>query len=259
MTELEWGRLTWPELRDRLAHPRAVALLPIGATEAHGPHLPLDTDVVIARAVALAAARGLEAEGFAPLVLPPLAYGICVAAASFPGTVGNGTEALRLTLLNLAAAVASQGVRRLAIVNHHLEPDHVRAIEAVATEARLAEGAAIGLRLILPRHWRAPHRLALGDEFATGDAHAGRYETSMVLAADPAAVREEKRSGLAPRWVGLIAKLRAGVRSFEEAGAPEAYVGDPAAATAEEGERTIGLLAALVVEAVKEGFPHGGA
>ena len=80
------AELTWPEARDAFAA-GAVAILPVGATEAHGPHLPLDTDVRIAVGAADRTAARLAAEGTPALVLPPLAYGVSFVGTSFAGTL----------------------------------------------------------------------------------------------------------------------------------------------------------------------------
>ena len=82
----EWAKCTWIEARDLLSN-RAVALLPIGCTEPHGPHLPLDTDVTIAVAQARRAAELLGSAGVRALVLPPLAYGVTNYTDGFAGRV----------------------------------------------------------------------------------------------------------------------------------------------------------------------------
>src|SRR2546425_10165 len=86
MAVLDFAHLTWEEVRD-LDRTKAVALLPVGAVEAHGPHLPLTTDVVIAETMARAAAVRLATRGYDALLLPPLAYTAAEFAAGFPGTV----------------------------------------------------------------------------------------------------------------------------------------------------------------------------
>src|SRR5262245_40649043 len=73
MPTREWAAMTWEEARD-LDPSRVVVLLPVGAVEAHGPHLPLDTDVVIAEAMACAGADRLAAAGLVPKILPSIAY-----------------------------------------------------------------------------------------------------------------------------------------------------------------------------------------
>ena len=249
-SRLFWSERTYVEVRDALAAGDVVALLPVGATEAHGPHLSLDTDVAIAREVALRAARALETAGRRPLILPPIAYAVTGFAAEFAGTMGIGEHAARHVFDDLFAALALQGVRALAIVNHHLDPGHL----AVLREAAIA--APKRLRIAFPDHARKPYALVLGDEFRSGDCHAGRYETSLALACGGGRVREERRAGLEPRWLGLVAAMRAGKRTFGEIGASEAYFGDPRAGTAEEGERLLETLARIVVEAVEEAAPR---
>jgi creatinine amidohydrolase len=99
----------------------------------------------------------------------------------------------------------------------------------------------------------------LGDEFKSGDCHAGRYESSLVLHADPAAVREGERGKLEPVAIDLIAKMKAGVTTFREMGADRAYCGDPAAASADEGRDLADRLARMVVAAALEAWPELGA
>lgn len=252
---LLWARRTWPEVKAAIESGALVALLPVGATEAHGPHLSLDADVAIAEETALRAAAALTALGRRALVLPPLAYTVARFAADFPGTVGVSEGAARALLDDLLASLAAQGVARLVLVNHHLEPAHLAVLrEAVAR-------APAPLRVAFPDHTRKPLPARIGGEFQQGDCHAGRYESALLLAAPEAEtrVRDEARRSLARRDVGLIAAIRAGTRSFREAGAPEAYTGDPAAASREEGEGLFGTLAAIVVEAAQGLFQEGDA
>jgi creatinine amidohydrolase len=95
----------------------------------------------------------------------------------------------------------------------------------------------------------------LGEEFRSGDCHAGRYESSLVMAADPASVREDERRALEPVRIDLIEKMKAGVTSFRQAGADRAYCGDPRAATAEEGADLTARLGAMIVSCVREAWP----
>src|SRR5207247_9165151 len=86
MAVLDLAQLTWEEVRD-LDRAKAVAILPVGAIEAHGPHLPLATDVIIAETMARAAAARLATHGYDAVLLPPLTYTAAEFAAGFPGTV----------------------------------------------------------------------------------------------------------------------------------------------------------------------------
>ena len=100
------AELTWPEARDAFAA-GAVAILPVGATEAHGPHLPLDTDVHIAIGAADRTAALLAAEGTPALVLPPLAYGVSFVGTSFAGTLPVAVETMTARRARCADRIGS--------------------------------------------------------------------------------------------------------------------------------------------------------
>jgi creatinine amidohydrolase len=249
MTELT--KLTWPEARARFG-PDLVALLPIGSTEPHGPHLPLDVDVTIALAQTRAAAAELERLGVSALVLPALPYGVTYYTDGFEGRVTLRTGTLWHVLDDVVESLEEQGVRRIVFSNAHLEPAHVEVLRGVALDH--AERTREKAQVLFPDNTRRRWAATLGAEFQGGDCHAGRYETSLVLAADPESVRAN-RSGLAPLSIDLLAKLAAGVRSFAQAGASEAYCGDPAAASAEEGRAHLAALAGMIVTSVREAWP----
>lgn len=246
MAVLHLDALTWTEVRD-LDRARLVAILPSGAVEAHGPHLPLSTDRVIAQAMAEAGARRLLAAGWQPLLLPPLDYTAAPFAAGFPGTLSVRPTTVTALVVDIARALAAQGIACLAIANAHLDPAHLGALYT-ASKAIAAEGLAISF--VFPDLTRKPWALRLGDEFKSGACHAGRYEGSVVMAARPDLVREEVRQGLAANPVSLSQAIRAGQQTFEAAGGPQAYFGDPAAASAAEGEATTGILGGILAAAV---------
>ena len=99
----------------------------------------------------------------------------------------------------------------------------------------------------------------LTDEFKRGACHAGSYETSLVLAARPELVRDEVRRGLMVKPIDLARAMREGKRTFGEAGAAEAYFGDPAAASVEEGNDIYARLVAMIVAEVRGAWPPTGA
>ena len=246
-----WGDATWTELAGaglgrRGETARIVALLPVGAVEAHGPHLPLVTDVVIAAAAAEAALPGLRRIGLHPMLLPPLPYTAAPFAAAFPGTISVRPATLTALLADIAASLERQGADALVIVNAHLDPAHLTSI------LKVASAYTGSMPVIHPdlteRRWAS----RLTEEFRSGACHAGRYETSVVMAAAPELVRDGERRRLPPNPASLSRAIRAGKTTFEEAGVAEAYCGDPAAATAEEGRETLEILAGIVVEAVGE-------
>jgi len=106
---------------------------------------------------------------------------------------------------------------------------------------------------------RKPWAARLTEEFRSGACHAGRFEGSIVLAERPDLVREPVQKALAPNPASLSTAIRAGARTFAEAGGPRAYFGAPAEATAEEGRATIETLGQILADAVREALAAKGA
>jgi creatinine amidohydrolase len=210
-------RSTWPELAD-LAASDAVLVVPVGATEQHGPHLPATTDTDIALAVVTAAAA------LDPLlvVAPAVAYGSSGEHAGFAGTLSIGQEATESLLVELGRAAAATFAHVVLACTHGGNAVPLaRALARLADEGHPVTGW-------WPR-WR-------------GDLHAGRTETSLMLAIAPDSVRVDR---MAPGDTGsaddLLPRLRAGgVRSVS----PYGVLGDPTGATADEGRALIRAAAA---------------
>jgi len=238
--------MTWEEARDA-AGPGSVAILPVGAIEAHGPHLPLETDVIIAQAMARTGAARLAARGLRVLVLPPLTYTSAGFARGFAGTLSLRPETVVATVVDIADSLRQHGYTVLAIANAHLDPDHLASIEAAVSQIR----GGLRLRVAFPNLVIKPWALRLSDEFKSGACHAGQFETSIVLAERPDLVREATMAALPPNPASLSRAIREGKLEFEEAGGPRAYFGYPAQATAEEGRATIEALGAILDEAVQ--------
>jgi creatinine amidohydrolase len=229
--------LTSPQLA-ALRERRPVALWPVGAVEPHGPHAPLGTDTLISVGICERAAQRL---GDA-VVLPALPFGVTRYGAAFAGAVGISEATLRAVVLDVAAAVAAQGFRRLAIVNNHFEPEQVATLRAAAQEA-----GALYLDLV-----RRANTERLTDEFRRGSGHAGRYETSLVLADAPQLVDHQAKEQLPAVEVDMPAAIAAGRTDFLAMGMEQAYCGAPAEATAEEGRETFETLTDMLVELVRE-------
>jgi creatinine amidohydrolase len=241
---LRLAEMTWEEARD-LDRERAFALLPVGATEAHGPHLPLATDGIIAEAMAASAWRRLLDEGWPSVVLPTLEYVAAPFAEAFPGTVSVRAETMTALVVDIARALAGQGFRTLAVANAHLDPAHLASLHAAGEVIRSEKI----LRWVFPDLTRKPWGSRLPDEFRTGACHAGQYETSVVMAARPDLVHEAARRALPANPASLSRAIAEGQATFAEAGGPDAYFGWPADATAEEGLGTIGILGGILAEA----------
>lgn len=239
--------LTWTDVRD-LDRDRLVAILPTGAVEAHGPHLPMCTDGIIAEGMAEEGARRLSDKGLVPLILPSFDYTSAGFAAAFAGTVSLRPETATALLVDIASSLERHGIRYLAVANSHFDPIHLGSIY----EARRQVRQALQLQMIFPDVTRKPWALRLTDEFKSGACHAGRYEGSIVMARRGDLVRDGVRRDLAANPRSLSDAIRQGVESFAAAGGPQAYFGDPAAATAEEGESTLAELGQILAEAVWE-------
>ena len=240
-------RLSWPAFRD-LASQRLIAILPLGAIEAHGPHLPLGTDIVIAEAMAVAGAGRLHARGFDVVILPALSASPAPFAAAFAGTIDTPPAATAATIEGIARSLGRHGVRATVIANAHHDPAHVTAIRGAVDQI----GREGSTQLLFPDLTRRRWAARLTAEFQSGACHAGRYETSVVLAVDPAQVPADVLPSLAPNPQSLVAAIGRGDRSFAEAGGPEAYFGAPAEATADEGREIIERLGRIIEDAVIE-------
>ena len=221
----------WPELAGSAA---ATLIIPLGSTEQHGPHLPLDTDTRIADAVA----RGAAAQ-FGPevLVAPAVSYGAAGEHESFPGTVSIGTEGLRAVLVELGRS-AGRWARRLVFVNGH--GGNTEALRAAVQLLRTEGRDVRWYGCVLPRDAGFPR-----------DAHAGRTETSIMLAVAPRTVRLDlARAGNTEPLADLLPAMRAGsVRAVTENG----VLGDPSGASAEEGREMLAALVEGCVAAVRLG------
>jgi creatinine amidohydrolase len=242
----ELAQLAYPDVEELLADERrTVLLLPLGATEPHGPHAPLETDTLISLGICRRAAERLANDpGVRPLVLPPLPYGVTRYGAAFPGGISIGEATLRTLVSEIATSLAAQGFERIVLVNSHFEPEQVRTLREAVAEL----GASARL-LDLTRRQNAQR---LTDEFRSGSCHAGRYETSLVLAEEPELVRRERMAALESRMIDMPAAIAAGQTDFMAMGMDRAYCGAPAEATGEEGERTFEILAEMLVELVRE-------
>lgn len=221
---------TWPEV-DRAD--RDVLVLPIGSLEQHGPHLPLDTDAAIATAVAT---RAVEERPDLGLV-PTITLGASGEHADFPGTVSIGTEALAHVVVEVVRH-ASRDWDRVLVVNGHggNAVALAAAVEVCADEGRRLDVVHLGM--------------------AGMDAHAGRSETSIMLALDPDRVHLDRAvAGVDEPMADLLPRLRRdGVRSVS----PSGVLGEPTGASADEGKALVTRLVDLVVTVLdddRRGWP----
>ncbi len=212
---------TWPEASTG----PATLLIPLGSCEQHGPHLPVDTDTVIAVELCRRALRQVGDE--AATVGPALAYGASGEHAGFSGTLSIGTAALTTVLVELGrSAIPPYG--RLVFVNGH--GGNVPGVDA-ACRLLDSEGRDVA--------WFAPR-------FPDADAHAGHTETSIMMAIEPDRVRSEfAEPGNTTSLAELMPSLQAGgVKAVSSNG----VLGDPSTASAAAGHALLATAVAQLVE-----------
>ena len=244
---MNWQERSFTQLAAALAARPTVAILPLGAVEAHGPHLPVGTDVWIAEAMARAGAERLGKEGISALILPSLVYAPAPFAHLHPGTLSIRPETLQALVVDIGTSAADRGIAILALANAHFDPAQIGALRSAVDELRTAGR----LRVAFPDPTRRRLAERLGEEFRSGACHAGRYESSILLACRPELVDDAVRTRLPPRAVSLVDAMARGERTFFDAGLELAYCGDPAAASAEEGRAIVAELGAILAEAVR--------
>lgn len=227
MTSLATSR--WPEFGSV-----DIVLVPLGSTEQHGPHLPFETDTVVAAAVAEAVAAELKTVGVSALVAPAVPVGSSGEHQDFAGTISIGNEALRHMVIELARSIKTWSPR-LVFVNGHggNVPVLNDALAQLVAENHDALWAPCGV--------------------SGQDAHAGREETSVMLFLAPGSVRTElAAAGASGDMKELLPRLQAeGVRAVS----PNGVLGDPSGASAAEGEQLLARMANSVLERIAARWP----
>ena len=266
-----WSNLTTQDF-GRINTSRAIAVLPLAATEQHGPHLPLSVDVDIVEGViqsaiaqlnasAHPAADALNQQNLSILVLPTQSVGLSPEHAAFPGTLTLKPETLIRMWTDIAESVKATGIHKLVLFNSH--GGHVGAMDVVARDLR----ARLGMLVYSVNWYQLPleddkgqdaHALFSDHEHRFG-VHAGDLETSVMLALKPHAVNmrkaenfksssEDRAQSFPILGNGRSAKLAWQMQDYNPAGA----AGNAAAATAQKGQVVLNAagrsLAQLLLE-----------
>ena len=226
-TNTELGTTTWTELRQR---PPVLVAVPLGSSEQHGPHLPLDTDTRVATALAqaLAAARPDV------LVSPPVAIGASGEHGGFPGTLSIGTAVLTQVLVELCRS--ADWAAGVVVVNGH--GGNLSALSEAQAAATREGRSMLAWSPTAPEH---------------ADAHAGWLETSLVLALAPHLVRAERPRGRTEPLGELWPELR---RGGVAAISPSGVLGDATSADAEDGRRVLDAWTADLIACVERRWPR---
>jgi len=249
---IELAECTYVEARKLARSPRSVVLLPLGAIEQHGPHLPLLVDWMGAEELARLLGLHLTRAGFVPIRAPALPYGASPLAASWAGTVSLTVSLVRRLVVEIVGQLAGHGFQRFVLTNYQADPDHLRAIALARRD--LARRRIRVFVAGFDRERRPPSPMInpevlglLRSPRAQSEWHAGELETAMMLAVAPRMVKQNVARRLPPAWVDFAAALAKGVRSFE-AMAPggSGYFGSPAAGRADTGRKAMRMRARLM-------------
>ncbi|MDD2764122.1 MAG: creatininase family protein [Opitutaceae bacterium] len=215
-----------------------LVIVPTGAIEQHGPHLPVGVDAILGQVLLDAALRRLPPD-FPVFVAPPVTCGKSIEHREYAGTVSLSTKTLRRLVLAVAEQISALGLRRLALLNTHGGNSAVLA--SVLREIK----ESLGLEAFLLRPGHAPD---LGAQEAAWGFHAGEWETSLMLACAPELVRMDRAAGEYPARLDDPGELRP-----EDAPATFAWMtqdlsrngvmGDPTLATREKGARWLSIAA----------------
>jgi creatinine amidohydrolase/Fe(II)-dependent formamide hydrolase-like protein len=241
-----WGELTWRQARTRIKK-MDVALLPVGAVEQHGPHLPLDTDAFDADYLVHRVAEACSDPK--PLVLPPIAYGVSYHHADFTGTVSISNDTLAKMIYEIGMSVSRNGIRKLVIINGHggNSPALNYAAQMINRDAHIfvcvdtGETSDVDIYKIVE---------------TPNDVHAGEIETSTGLAVRPQLVKMDQAKKHIPefssRYLDFTSKRGVLWYAYTRKISPSGVLGDPTKASAAKGERIWEIMIAHLVSLVED-------
>jgi len=228
--------MTTEEIRENV-NERSIAILPLGAIEEHGPHLPLSTDCIQPEYVAHKVAERLGA-----YVLPILKYGQCSSTKNFPGTMTLRFDTLRMIMEDLISELIRMGFRNIVVLSGHAGRTHMTALKLAG-------------ELILEEHDENINLMILSDydiaytmneiEIPVNDGHAGMIETSRIMAIRPDLVKGTAESHH-PNFPAFM------VLKNPEQYFPTGVMGDPQLASKEFGERANEVIIDKLAEMIQK-------
>jgi creatinine amidohydrolase len=233
----------WTDVAAALQSGSGIVLLPFGALEQHGPHLPLGTDTATAVTVARELAERLDA-----VLLPPVHYGDTWNNAGYPGTVSLSPATVTAIAVDIGRSLAAAGARALVIVNGDWG-NRTPLYGAVRTLR--TEGAIAAIALDYPGMDEAIEAVRESAGAAPGLNHAEEVETSIILAIDPSLVHTDRYVSCYPSFPSDFGTRPMQLHEFS----PSGVFGDPAPATAEKGrailDATVAGSLAVLADFVK--------
>jgi creatinine amidohydrolase len=241
MGAVELDKLTWPEVREQLDGGRETVVIAFGATEQHGPHLPLATDALLGDHLARRIADALDA-----FVAPTVRVGCSSHHLEFPGTLSVADETFHAIVADLVRSLARGGFRRVVLLPTH--GGNFAPLAAAVEKLGPVEGVRVDaltditVLLQVAQLGEAEHGVPLGD----GGLHAGEWETSLMMAVEPQLVHLER--GASGYTGDLESALGAIFGSGVHAIAENGVIGDPRAASVAHGERYMEVAVKLILD-----------
>jgi creatinine amidohydrolase/Fe(II)-dependent formamide hydrolase-like protein/7-cyano-7-deazaguanine synthase in queuosine biosynthesis len=241
-----WGNLTWPEA-ERYLEKMDVAILPVGAIEQHGPHLPLDTDSFDADYLAKQVAAACSEPK--PLVLPLIPYGVSYHHEGFKGTVSINNDTLSKIIYEIGISLARNGIKKIVIINGHggNTPSLNFAAQMINRDAHIfvcvdsGDTSDVDIYKIVE---------------TPNDVHAGEFETSTSLAIRPhlvkASLAEKSIPEFSSRYLNFTSKRGISWYAYTERISNNGIMGDPSKATAEKGRRMWQIMISHLVTFVED-------
>ncbi len=240
------GELTWPEAKIRFKQVD-IALLPVGAIEQHGPHLPLDCDAFDAEYIALKVAEGCGRPR--PIVLPLIPYGVSYHHEDFSGTISINPESLSQLVYDIGMSAVRHGITKLVIINGHggNSPALHFAAQMINRDAHIFTCVDTG-------ETSDPDIEAMAE--TPNDVHAGEIETSTTLASRPHLVRMKEARRFIPRfssrYLDFTSRRSVGWYTHTSKISPTGVLGDPTKATRAKGKRMLDTMIKHLVEFVED-------
>ncbi len=240
------GPLTWPEAEKRFRE-MDVALLPVGAIEQHGPHLPLDTDAWDAERICDDVAAACSHPR--PIVLPLIAYGVSYHHDDFPGTLSVSPDTLSRMVYEIGVAVARNGITKLLVINGHggnsaalhFAAQMINRDTGIFTAVDTGESSDTDIDKLTE---------------TPNDVHAGEVETSTTLALRPELVRMDLAKPAIPRfsshYLDFTSKRSVGWYAHTKRISESGVLGDPTLATAEKGREMWRIMVENLVEFIED-------
>jgi len=236
---IDAGESTWPEIESAWKAGK-IAILAFGAQEEHGPQCPLATDTLMAQGLASRLAAALDA-----VLLPAVPYGEAWSTSGFPGTVSLSSDTVRQIVLDIGVGLKGQGAPALVVVNGHF--GNKGPIDLACRE--LAQRHAFpALCIDYPGIEEAAREVCESSPAAPSFYHADELETSIVLALAPSSVKMDRAVAEYPEFPSTFGSEPIMLDAISKSG----VFGDPRSASAEKGERLLGMLTDRALSVVRD-------